>query len=63
MYLNYFTSIQQILSGLVVSVVYWTNWVVDANPSVFCIIFFAFQIEETCTFMNISSFKYHLSVK
>ena len=24
--------------------------------------FFFFQIEETCTFMNISSLKYHLSV-
>ena len=28
-YLNYFTSIQQILSGLVVSVVYWAIWVVS----------------------------------
>ena len=46
MYLNYFTSIQQILSGLVVSVVYWTNWVVDANPSVFCIIFFPFKLKR-----------------
>ena len=35
MYLNYLTPIQQILSGLVVSVVYWTIWVVGANPTVF----------------------------
>ena len=46
MYLDYFTSIQQILSDLVVSVVYWTNWVVDANPSVFCIIFFPFKLKR-----------------
>ena len=62
MYLNYFTSFQQILSGLVFSVVYWTIWVVGSNPTVFHINFFFFQIEETCTFMNISSVKYHLSV-
>ena len=62
MYFNYFTSFQQILSGLVFSVVYWTIWVVGSNPTVFHINFFFFQIEETCTFMNISISKYYLSV-
>ena len=47
---------QQILSGLVVSVVYYTFWVVGSNPTLFRINFFFFQIEETCSFMNISSF-------
>ena len=42
MYLNYFTSIQQILSGLVVSVVYWTVWVAGSNPTVFQVNFFFF---------------------
>ena len=60
MYLNYFISIQQILSGPVVSVVYWTIWVVGSNPTVFRINFIFFQIEETCTFIIISSLKYHL---
>ena len=56
MYLNYFTNIQQILSGLVVSVVYCTIWVVGSNPTIFHINFFFFQIEETCTFqLEISS--------
>ena len=54
--------IQQILSGLVVGVVYWTIWVVGSNPTVIHLEFFFFQIEETCTFMNISSLKYHLGV-
>ena len=40
MYLNYFTTIQQILSGLVVSVVYCTIWVVGSNPTIFRINFF-----------------------
>ena len=62
MYLNYFTSIQQILSGLVDNVVYWTIWVVDSNPTVLPINFFFFQIGKNCTFMNISCLKYHLSV-
>ena len=62
MYLNYFTTIQQILSGLVVSVVYCTIWVVGSNPTIFRINFFFFKIEETCTFMNISSLKYHRSL-
>ena len=43
-----------------VSVVYYTFWVVGSNPTLFRINFFFFQIEETCTFMNISSLKYHL---
>ena len=34
MYLNYFSSIQQILGDLVVSVVYWTIWVVGSNLTV-----------------------------
>ena len=63
MYLNYFTSFQQILSGLVFSIVYWTIWVVGSNPTVFHISFqFFFQIEETCTFMNISSLKYQCDI-
>ena len=53
MYLNYFTSIQQIISGLVVSVVYYTIWVVGSHPTVFHTNFFFFQIEGTGTFMNI----------
>ena len=51
MYLNYFLSTQQLLSGLVVSV-----------RSIRDHLVFSLQIEETCTFMNISSLKYHLSV-
>ena len=62
MYLNYFLTIQQILGGLVVSVVYWDFWIVGSDPPALFIIFFFFQIVETCTFMNISSLKYHLSV-
>ena len=62
MYLNYFLTIQQILGGLVVCVVYWDFWIVGSDPLALFIIFFFFQIEETCTFMNISSLKYHLSV-
>ena len=31
-----------------------------SNPIVSHIYFFFFQIEETCTFMNSSSLKYHL---
>ena len=31
--LNYFIYIQQILSDLVVSVVYWTIWVLGSNPT------------------------------
>ena len=53
MYLNYYASIQQIFSGLVVGVVYWTIWVMGSNPTVICLELFFFQIEETCTFMNI----------
>ena len=61
MYLNYFTSIQQILSGLVVSVVQYTGpFGSGSNPTIFHINFFFFQIKETCTFMNISSLKHHL---
>ena len=61
MYLNYVISFEQILSGPVGSVVSWTIWVVGSNPIVSHIsIFFFFQIEETCTFMNSSSLKYHL---
>ena len=64
MYLNYFTSIQQILRGLVVSVHgiqdhldrWFESYYVSYN------FFLKFQIEETCTFMNIFSLKYHLSV-
>ena len=52
MYLNY---------KLVVSVVYLVFWVVGSNLTALHINFF-FQIEETCTFVNISSLKYHLSV-
>ena len=33
MYLNYFLTIQQILGGLVVSVVYWVFWIVHSNPT------------------------------
>ena len=33
-----------------------------SNPNVFRINFCLFQIEETCTFMNISSLNYHLSM-
>ena len=62
MYLNYFTFIQQMPSGLEVSVVYWTTWVVGSNPTVLGINFSFYQIEETSTYMNISSYKYHLSV-
>ena len=61
MYLNYIPTIHQIRGGLVVSVVYWVFWVVGSNVTALHINFF-FQIEETCTFMNISSLKYHLSV-
>ena len=46
MYLNYFTSIQRILGGLVVSVVYWTIWIVGSNLTVLQIKFFPFQIED-----------------
>ena len=61
MYLNYFTSIQQILSDLVLSVVHYTGpFGSSSNPTVFRINFFFFQIKETCTFMNISSLKHHL---
>ena len=45
--LKLFRLFQQILSGLVVSVAYWTIWVVGSNPTVFRINFFFFQIEET----------------
>ena len=48
-------------SGLVVSVLGWVFWIVGSNLTAFHIFFF-FQIEETCTFMNISSLEYHLSV-
>ena len=34
--------------------------VVGSNSTVFRISFFSFHIEETCTFMNIYSLKYHL---
>ena len=61
MYLNYFPTIHQIRGGLVVSVVYWVFWVGGSNLTALHINFF-FQIEETCTLMNISSLKYHLSV-
>ena len=37
MYLNYIISIQQILSGQVVSVIYWTIWVLGSNPTVFAV--------------------------
>ena len=60
MYLNYYASIQQILSDLVVGVVYWTIGGVGSNPTVIRLEFFFFQFEETCTYMNISSLKYHL---
>ena len=40
MYLNYFHAIQQLLSGLVVSVVCWTFWVVGSNRTAFHINFF-----------------------
>ena len=46
MYLNYFTTIQQILSGLVVSVVYCTIWVVGSNPTIFRINFFSFKLKR-----------------
>ena len=64
MYLNYFISAQQIVSSLVVSIVYGTIWVVGSNLTVHVLLinFFFFQIEETCTFMNICGLKYHLSV-
>ena len=45
-----------------VNVVYWAFWVAGSNPTLLRIIFFFFQIEDTCTFMNIYSSKYHLSV-
>ena len=45
----------QIRSGLVISVVYLVFLAVGSKPT-------AFQIEETCTFMNISGLKYHQSV-
>ena len=45
-YLNYFSSIQQILSGLVVSVVYWTIWVVGLYPAIFRISFFSFKLKR-----------------
>ena len=54
-------SFHQIRSGLVVNVLYWVFWVVGSNLTALHINFFL-QIEETCTFMNISSLKYHLSV-
>ena len=60
MYLDYYASIQQILSGLVVGVVYWPIGGVGSNPTVIRLEFFFFQFEETCTYMNISSLKYHL---
>ena len=44
--LNYFISVQQILIGLVVSVVYWTIWVLGLNPTVFRIIFFSFKLKR-----------------
>ena len=59
MYLNYLPTIHQIPGGLVVSVVYWAFWVVGSHLTALHINFF-FQIEETCTLMNISSLKYHL---
>ena len=62
MYLNYFLTVQQILSGLAVSAVYWVFWIVGSNRTALHINFFLFQIEETCTFMNISSLTYRLSV-
>ena len=34
-----------------------------SNPTILHINLFFFQIEKTCTFMNISSLKYHQSVK
>ena len=61
-YLNYYLSIQQILSELVVSVVHWVILVVGSNSTFFHTNLFFFQIEETCTFTNVSSLKYHLSV-
>ena len=62
MNLNYYLCIHQIRSGLVVSVVKSVSCVVGSNPTVLRNNFFFYQIEETCTFMNISSLNYHLSV-
>ena len=45
MYLNYFLTIQQILSGLVISLVYWVLWIVGSNPTALHIKIFVFQIE------------------
>ena len=57
MYLNYCHVIQQLFSGLLANVVYSDLRVEGSKPTAH-----HFQIEETCTFMNISSLKYHLSV-
>ena len=46
MYLNSFISIYQILSGLVVSVVYWTIEVVVSTHTVIGIIFFPFELKR-----------------
>ena len=62
MYLNYYLSIQQILSELGVSVLHWVILVVGSNSTVFHTNSFFFQIEESWTFMNVSTLKYHLSV-
>ena len=44
--LKLFLLFQQILSGLVVSVAYWTIWVVGSNPTVFRINFFSFRLKR-----------------
>ena len=44
--LKLFRLFQQILSGLVVSVAYWTIWVVGSNPTVFRINFFSFRLKR-----------------
>ena len=44
-----------------VSVVYWIIYVVGSNLTVVHLILFFFQTEQTSTFINIPSLRYHLS--
>ena len=56
MYLNHFMLTQQILSGLVVSIVYWTIWVVGSNPTLFHVNFFPLKLKRLAHFrLKVSS--------
>ena len=47
MYLNYFPSIHQTCSGVVVSVAYWVFWLVSSFLLLFISVFFSFILKRT----------------